>query len=331
MFLYFYLILTTGDGMKVRLGYVAIPLTLHLTCSKTITYTNFVKLSKSAQTKKLDELVRTNLENLKKILAYNEKNQIHFYRLTSHLLPLSTHPKVSFSYYVPYRIFYQEIGTLIKKTKMRLDMHPDQFAVLNSERKEVVEETKRILKNHHRILSMMGVNDGKLILHVGSGQGEKEEAIKRFIREFQKLPKAIQKRIVLENDDKIFSILDVLSICQTLKIPMVLDYHHFLCNNKGEKIENYLMDIFNTWNGTGLTPKVHFSTPKNHTKKEMRSHSEYIDGSAFIQFIDLLKKIDQDVDIMIEAKGKDRALFDLIRQVKYLTSYHFLDETTFVV
>lgn len=331
IFCFFYLILTTGDDMKVRLGYVAIPLTLNITCSKTITYTNFCKLSVKERQEKLDELIRINLENLKQILNYNDKNHIHFYRLTSKLLPLVTHPQVSFSYYYPYRSVYQEIGHFIKETQIRVDMHPDQFAVLNSERREVIEETRQILKSHHRLLSMMGINDGKLILHVGSCQGGKEESIKRFIREFRRIPKEIQKRIVLENDDKMFTVLDVLSLCKTLGIPMVLDYHHFLCNNKGEKIENYLTAIFATWNGTGLVPKVHFSTPKNRTKKDMRSHSEYIDGMAFAHFITLLKQADQDVDIMIEAKGKDRALFDLVRQLKYFTTYHFIDDTTFIV
>ncbi len=317
--------------MKVRLGYVAIPLTLDITCSSTITYTNYQKLSKVEQRQKLDALIRSNLADLKKVLLYNQRNEIHFYRLTSKLLPLVTHEQVHFSYYRPYQTLYRELGALIDQAGLRLDLHPDQFAVLNSERGEVVENTFRILKAHHQLLTMLALPQGKLILHVGSSTGGKEAALKRFKDQFYKLPIAIQHRIVIENDDKVFDVLDVLKLCQELKVPMVLDYHHFLCNNKGEKIEDYLRMIFDTWKGTGLLPKIHFSSPKNKTKKEFRSHSAYIDGAAFVTFLKVLKPFDQDVDIMLEAKEKDRALFDLVRQLRYLEDYLFIDQTTFIV
>ena len=34
---------------------------------------------------------------------------------------------------------------------------------------------------------------------------------------------------------------------------------------------------------------------------------------------------------MIEAKKKDEALFKLVRELKYLTNYQFIDETSFIV
>lgn len=109
---------------------------------------------------------------------------------------------------------------------------------------------------------------------------------------------------------------------------MVLDYHHHMCNNNGENIEKYLEEIFSTWKN--INPKVHFSSPKNHTKKDFRSHHDYVDAKEFINFIEKIKKLDYDIDIMIEAKAKDDALFRLTRQLKYLTNYKFIDETTFI-
>ena len=131
------------------------------------------------------------------------------------------------------------------------------------------------------------------------------------------------------NDDKIYNIKDVLYICKTLNIPMVLDYHHFICNNEGENINDYLLDIFNTWQNK--TPKIHFSTPKSKLKKEFRSHNDYIDCDDFISFINILKNINRDVDIMLEAKAKDDALFRLVRCLKYKTNYNFIDESSFYV
>ena len=39
----------------------------------------------------------------------------------------------------------------------------------------------------------------------------------------------------------------------------------------------------------------------------------------------------KDIDIMLEAKAKDDALFRLVRELKYKTNYNFIDETTFIV
>ena len=110
---------------------------------------------------------------------------------------------------------------------------------------------------------------------------------------------------------------------------MVLDYHHFICNNEGEKLEDYFQSILNTWDNT--IPKIHFSTAKSKLKKEFRSHSDYINSDDFILFLNLIKKYNTDVDIMLEAKGKDEALFILIRQLKYKTNFEFIDDTTFII
>ena len=123
-----------------------------------------------------------------------------------------------------------------------------------------------------------------------------------------------------------FNIRNVLSLSKKINVPVVLDYHHFLVNRNNEKIENYIINIFNTWK---TTPKIHFSSPKN--KKEKRSHHDYIDSNTFIDFIEKIKFTNRDFDVMIEAKKKDEALFKLVRELKYKTNYKFIDETTFIV
>ena len=250
--------------MTIRLGYVSISKTLDLTCSKTITYTNF---KKENNLNKIDEIIIENLNNLEKIIDYNIKNNIHFYRLTSKLIPLATKEDVIFDYILKYKKQYQKIGEKINNNKMRVDVHPDQFCVLNSTKKEVLENTFQILEYHYKILEVLGIENKIIILHIGSSVLGKENSIKRFINNFYKLPKYIQKCIAVENDDKIYNIEDCLKLCHQLNIPFVLDYHHHLCNNDGQNIDDYLKDIFDTWN---FTPKIHFSSPKNKTKKEIR-------------------------------------------------------------
>ena len=55
--------------------------------------------------KKLKSVTFSNLDDLETILKYNIKNNIHFYRLTSKLIPLSTHPEVLWQYDRYFSIF----------------------------------------------------------------------------------------------------------------------------------------------------------------------------------------------------------------------------------
>ena len=312
--------------MKIRLGYVAISLTLDITASKTITYKNYMKLNEQNKIIKLENLINTNFANLKQIMWYNFKNGIHFYRLSPNIIPLATHPNININYIKPYEKEWENIGFLAKIYNIRIDTHPDHFCVLNSPKKEIIKNSTATLEYHYQIFKAMKIN-GKAILHIGGLYNDKQNAIKRFINNFKKLDKNIQKIIVLENDDKIFNIKDTLYVCETLNIPMVLDYHHYKCNNENENLKEYLPRILKTWDNQTLNPKMHFSSPKN--KKEFRSHNDYINDDDFIKFIEMLKPYNTDIDIMLECKAKDIALFKLIRELKTKTNYTFLNDTTF--
>ncbi len=314
--------------MKVRLGYVALSKALDdVTTSSTITYTNYI--NKNYNTSKLLEITKNNLDSLYEIIKYNVKNNFHFYRLTSKLVPLATHDKVDFDYITPLLDEYKKIGKLINGNNIRVDTHPDQYAVLNSMDSKIVKNTVEILEYHYKIMDAIGIKDKIIILHVGSSACGKKASISRFINNFNKLPDHIKKCIAVENDDKVYNIKDVLELCHKINVPMVLDYHHFICNNEKEDINDYLKEIIDTWNGK--LPKMHFSSPKSKLKKEFRSHSDYINKECFIKFINILKKQDKDIDIMLEAKAKDDAVSRLARCLKYETNYKFLDETTFII
>lgn len=313
--------------MKVRLGYVALSKALDdVTTSSTITYTNYI--NKNYNASKLLEITKNNLDSLYEIIKYNVKNNFHFYRLTSKLVPLATHDKVDFDYITPLLDEYKKIGKLINDNNIRVDTHPDQYAVLNSMDSKIVKNTVEILEYHYKIMDAIGIKDKIIILHVGSSACGKKASITRFINNFNKLPDHIKKCIAVENDDKVYNIKDVLELCHKINVPMVLDYHHFICNNEKEDINDYLKEIIDTWDGK--LPKMHFSSPKSKLKKEFRSHSDYINKECFIKFINILKKQDKDIDIMLEAKAKDDAVSRLARCLKYETNYKFLDETTFI-
>ena len=80
--------------MKVRLGYACISMCLDETSSSLITYTHFKKLGSKGYDR-LNEVIISNFKSLEKILIYNFENDIKFYRMSSNIIPLLTHPDVN--------------------------------------------------------------------------------------------------------------------------------------------------------------------------------------------------------------------------------------------
>lgn len=306
--------------MKIRLGYACSSRSLDVTASSVITYTNYLK---SPSLEKIDKVIINNLLALEKLIDYNIYNDIKFFRLTSKLIPLATKEEVVFDYIKPYKKYYTSISKKIEN--MRVDFHPDQYTVLNSTKVEVVKASINNLIYHYNLLEAFNIKDKIIVLHVGSSVFGKKASITRFINTFNKLPIYLKNIIVLENDDKVYTAKDTLYLCIKLDIPMVLDYHHHNCNNPfNDDITELLPLILSTWSKKQLVPKMHFSSPKSKLKKEYRSHSDYIILNDFINFINILKLYNQDIDIMLEAKAKDEALFRLLRLLKY-SNYNIID------
>lgn len=309
-----------GDILKIRLGYACICNAVNGTSSSPYTYNEYLN---KGNLDKLNDVIISNLSVLEKIIDYNIKNNVHFYRMSSKLIPLATKDEIVFDYIDKYKVIYNRIGKKIKDYRIRVDFHPDQYCVLNSTKKDVVENSIKTLEYHYNLLDAFGIKDKILILHVGGNVFGKNNSIRRFINNFKKLPSHLKKVIVVENDDKIFNACDVFTLSELLDIPMVFDYHHHKCNPSKMDIKK----ILNTWKDR--VPKIHYSTSKN--SKDFRSHSDYINSDEFIDFIEFIKVYGDDIDIMIEAKCEDDALFRLVRELKYKTNYRFVDDTTFEV
>lgn len=315
--------------MIIRLGYVAIALNLgKVTSSSTLTYTRYLKLNKEDRLKKLKEVTYSNIEALEKILRYNIDNSIHFYRMTSNFIPLATHPDVMWDYLKYFKKDLEYIGKLIKDNNLRVDTHPDQFNVINSDRESVVENTLRTLNMQVDLFEAMNYEQGKLVIHIGGAEGGKDIALDRFINNLKNVPKRITDRLILENDDKTFNAKEVLQICERTNLPMVFDIHHHNCNNCEEDIKSLLPQIFKTWEDEELVPKIHFSSPREFEKD--RKHADYIDANRFLEFIYKAKEsVNKDFDIMIEAKKKDITLNILVKDLKKLTKdIKFIDSAT---
>jgi UV DNA damage endonuclease len=156
-----------------------------------------------------------------------------------------------------------------------------------------------------------------MILHLGGVFGDKAATLDRFRENYKRrLSQGIKDRLVLENDDVSWSVHDLLPLCEELNIPLVLDFHHHNIIFDAEQIREGTKDIMElyprilaTWERKKITPKMHYSepTPSAITGRQRRKHNPRVAS---------LPPCPPTMDLMIEAKDKEQAVFELMRTYK---------------
>ncbi|ATW25131.1 UV DNA damage repair endonuclease UvsE [Candidatus Formimonas warabiya] len=301
--------------MKIRLGYAALSLQLE-NCSpaKTVTFKTYSGIAdQEARLDKLRRVARQNIENTFRVLRYNTAHDILLYRFSSQIIPLATHPLVEdWDYLREFAPELQGLGHYCRAHHLRVSAHPDHFTVINSPDEAVVAGSIKDLDYHAGLFRAMGLDkQTKMVLHIGGRYQDKTASLKRFLANFQMLPSHIKSRLMLENDDRSYSAGDVIEVCRKLKVPMVLDVHHHLVHHAGEQLSRLLPQVYATW--THQIPKLHFSSPRSPEK--IRCHAQEIDPESFYHFIMTAREFNQDIDVMLEAKNKDLALFALVKEM----------------
>jgi UV DNA damage endonuclease len=315
----------------IRLGYVAMSMKLqNASPSKTMTFAQFQKIDdREAAIRKLERIALLNLQNTLRLLKHNVASDIHFYRLTSRLIPLANHEDLlEWNYLKPLKGLLREIGDYAKKHKIRIDFHPDHFVLINSMQKHILKNSINTLKLHYLLLKAMGINPAhRCVMHVGGNYKETENSLERFVENWMVIPRPIQQMIMLENDDTSFTLEDTLYLCEKLNIPLVFDYHHHLAHHQNINWENSWNRVVDTWKHSPLPIKMHISSPKSD--KTFRHHSDYVDIDMFFRFLSVIKGSIPQLDCMIEAKMKDEALFKLMEEVKTRNDVEMIDGSSF--
>lgn len=301
--------------MKIRFGYVANAIGLwDASPSKALTFTRYSALPKNERMEKLKTVTAQNLHHTKRILYYNIAHEIELYRFSSSLVPLATHPEVRWDFITPFKTEWEELGQLINQFKLRPSFHPNQFTLFTSPREEVTMNAVMDMQYHFMMLDAMNALERGIInIHIGGAYGDKDMSLRRFHQNIKRLPIEIKKHMTLENDDKTYEVEETLITCEKENIPMILDYHHHMANKREVELPLYLQRIFNTWNDSKAVPKVHISSPKSD--QAYRSHADFVSLDFVLPFLKMAKILNQDFDIMIEAKQKNLAMHRLIEEV----------------
>jgi len=295
----------------MNIGYACI----NMTMGKKVT-TNRTMVKKTFNAKGLDyvsELALLNAKDIIKILEWNRINGIKFFRLSSTIIPWGDNFDITqLKDYKEIKSELKKAGDFAKFHNIRITSHPGPYNVLVSPNESVIVKTIADLELHGKIFDMMGLSKtpyNKINIHCNGVYGDKKAAMDRFIKNFQRLSKSVQKRLTIENDDKasMYSVKDLMYIYSAIKTPIVFDYHHHqFCT--GDLSEQSALELaISTW-PKGITPVVHYSESKalheNNPKEKPQAHSLYINA--------LPNTYGEDVDIMVEAKGKELAILKFI-------------------
>lgn len=278
------------------IGYACISLTNKETTNRRMLLKNFSE-------EKFLEICNYNLNGLEKILLHNLKNNIKFFRISSDIIPMASHDINEISWWDIFKDKLEEIGNIIKANNMRVSMHATQFTVLNSPNKSVVESSMKDLEYHCKFLDSLGLDEkAKIIIHVGGIYSNKDLSIENFKNNFFNLSQHIKNRLIIENDEKNFSLDNVLAIATYLDCPVVFDNLHNKCYGDNNYDLNYILDtVSRTWSLKDGNPKVHYSQQDKNKKKG--SHSSTINTIEFLEYYNVAKNFN--IDIMLEVKDKD--------------------------
>ncbi|MDD4476259.1 MAG: UV DNA damage repair endonuclease UvsE [Eubacteriales bacterium] len=271
-------------------------------------------LQKNANEDRLLSIIEHNLDSLNTLIEYNIQYGIKLFRISSDLIPFGS----SIANILPWQNLYQEkftsIGSKIKKSRMRLSMHPGQYTVLNSPDESVVERSIQDLEYHTKVLDCLGLgSEHKIILHLGGIYGNKGKAIERFVSRYRELSNGVKNRLVVENDDRLFNIEDVLNTASIDGIPVVFDNLHNSINPSEKLYDDieWIKMCSETWTKEDGPPKIHFS--QQHPDKRPGAHSDFIAIDNFLEFYQQLHETD--IDIMLEVKDKNLSALKCINCV----------------
>jgi UV DNA damage endonuclease len=279
----------------MKIGYPCINLTIGCKADRTFRL-------KSYSERRLIETVSNNLDCLETIFKWNVEAGVIFFRISSDLIPFASHPVCAFDWQGHFAGRFDRIGRFIETHGIRISMHPDQFTLINSLDEAIFERSHRELLYHAQVLDAMGLDEtARIQIHVGGVYGDKDRSIGRFVERFARLHASIRRRLVVENDERCYSLQDCMAIHRRTGVPVLFDAFHHSILNHGEDVHACLEMVSPTWREDIGPPMVDYSSQA--VDKPVGAHAPSIDMADFQAFLDHSRPFD--LDVMLEIKDKE--------------------------
>ena len=292
-----------------NLGYCCINMTLKK--DKVTTNRGMIKrtfLSEGIQ--RSSDLALENARDLIKIIKWNNENGFNLFRISSDIVPWASEFDLKeMPDYERFSNLLKGAGTLAKQYGQRITSHPGPFNVLVSPNEKVVQNTFKDLTTHGEMFDLLGLERSHynpINIHCNGVYGDKQSAMDRFCKNFEKLPDSVRTRLVVENDDKasMYSVKDLMYLHERIGIPITFDYHHHKFNTGGLSEQEALELAMSTWGD--IKPVVHYSESRilEEDGVKPQAHSDYIYSE--------INTYGHSLDIEVEAKMKELTVLDYL-------------------
>ncbi|HYP48748.1 MAG TPA: UV DNA damage repair endonuclease UvsE, partial [Thermoleophilaceae bacterium] len=176
--------------------------------------------------------LRNSIDYLLAILDYLDRHDIRMYRMATALAPYASHPDLPQFHDQVEQCTGElaQLGARANALGIRVSTHPGQYTVLNSEDERVREAAVAELEVQAQLFDAMGLGpESVVVLHVGGAAGGAVAASDRFAAGFERLSERARERLVIENDDRSFGLVEALEVAGRVERPLVFDIHHHHC------------------------------------------------------------------------------------------------------
>jgi UV DNA damage endonuclease len=284
----------------IRLGYPAQNLTIPASTNRTL------RLANLGDAEKVRALVWENLLGLETILRWNAERGVKLFRIGQSLIPFASHPSFPYDWEAEHGDDLRRIGELARILGIRLSMHPGQFIQPGSLRPGVSERSLAELRYVARVFNLIGSSDSVIVLHMGGAHEDRAASTVRFV-ETMRSETSILRYLALENDERVWPVVDIVHTARSLGVPAIADAFHHELNPGGLTLREALDLSLPTWEVRRARPKVHLSSQDPDKQAGAHAYSvELGDWYALLAAVD-----GREADIMVEAKGKEQALVPL--------------------
>ncbi|MDJ0365594.1 UV DNA damage repair endonuclease UvsE [Hymenobacter sp. H14-R3] len=281
----------------MKIGYPCVNETLPCSAASTFRLASY-------SPERLEATVAANLACLRQILEWNVAHGLLFFRIGSDVVPFGSHEVNTFPWQERFAADFEAIGAYVRQHGLRISFHPDQFVVLNSPDPAIVRRSVEELVYQGAMLDLMGLDStAKLQIHAGGAYGDKPAALARWAETFRTLvPEAVKTRLVVENDDRLYSLRECLGLHEVTGVPILFDNFHHECLNHGEPMREALRLAAATWHPTrdGVLMMDYSSQAPDERKGK---HTDTLIPELFESFLTDLDGLD--VDMMLEIKDKE--------------------------
>lgn len=290
---------------------------------------------KDTAVEKLWNLMKDNISAVNALVERVEglNENLRMVRLSSDILPLYTESNWSWFWRrTDVREYcereFRKIGDFARTNGVRLSFHPGQFTVLASDSIDVVQRSIEEFEYHADMVRWMGYGqqfqDFKINVHISGRKGP--TGIKEA---YPLLSYEARNCITIENEEISHGLADCLELADI--VPIVLDIHHNWVR-EGEYInpsDPNVCRVIDSWRG--VRPTMHYSVSREDClinypidsqpcltslinagfkKQKLRAHSDFMWNTAVNEWA---LSFTDNFDIMVEAKAKNLASFELAR------------------